>query len=342
MINKEYGSDLYYFEENNLSKRTSPFESEKISLFFSGRVALFNLLEYGIHKYNWKKVGFPSYYCHEVVHFCEALPIEVVYYNYNPFSNNQEIEWEDNDQNVFINVDFFGVKKIDTSFLVKSVIIDDVTHNLLSMNQSKADYCFGSLRKQLPVGAGGFCMGIREDIDLSVDSNDYANRAGLQKLSAMFLKSEYLLGNFADKETFRNLYMNAESKFEHHQTNAALSDIIKSQLFAVDEEKLIEKTRNNISIAKDNLQLKNCSVFSSVKNTELGIVLMFSESSSRDELKQYLINNKIYPAVLWPSQKNEEDIYFENRFLFIHFDFRYSLEDINFMILKINEFFANA
>lgn len=342
MINKEYGSDFYYFEEDNLSKKTSLFQNEKISLFFSGRAALFNLLDYGIRKYNWKKVGFPSYYCHEVIHFCESLPIEIVYYDYNPFSDVQGVEWDDNDKNVLINIDFFGVKKLDTSFLTKSVIIDDVTHNLLSMKESKADYCFGSLRKQLPLGAGGFCMGIKEDIALSIDSTVLANRTALQKLSAMFLKSEYLLGNFTEKDVFRNLFINAENNFGLAQTNAVLPDIIKNQLFAINEENLIEKTRNNIARAKNNLQLKNCRIFSSDKKTELGLVLIFEESSLRNELRKYLIDNKIYPAILWPSQKNEEDMYYENRFLFIHLDFRYSLEDVDFMIVKINEFFANV
>lgn len=342
MLNKEYGSDFHYIEEDNLLKKASIFENENISLFFSGRAALFNLLDYGIREYNWKKVGFPSYYCHEVVHFCESLPIEIVYYDYNPFSDIQKVEWDDRDKNVFINIDFFGVKKLDTSFLTKSVIIDDITHNLLSLKESKADYCFGSLRKQLPLGAGGFCMGIKEDITIIIEPTVLANKTALQKLSAMFLKSEYLLGNFTEKDVFRNLFMIAEKKFEDFKTNAVLPDSIKNQLFTINDEELIKKTRNNISRSKNNLQLKKCKIFHSDKKTELGLILIFEESSMRNELRKYLIHHKIYPAILWPSQKNEEDVFYENRLLFIHLDFRYSKEDIDFMIIKINEFFANV
>lgn len=338
----EYGSDFHYFEGDNSSGGTSLFESETISLFFSGRVALFNLLNFGIQKYKWKKVGFPSYYCYEVVDFCGNLPIETAYYNYNPFSDIQNIEWEDDDRNVFINVDFFGIKKIDTSFLKKSVIIDDLTHNLLSIKESKADYCFGSLRKQLPIGVGGFCLGLKEDVTFSVPVNDFANKIALQKLSAMFLKSEYLIGKFANKDVFRNLFIDAEHQFESSQTNSKLPEPIKVQLIALNEKELIQKTLNNIVRAKDKLYFHHCRVLSSDKGTASGLVLLFEESALRNELRSYLIENRIYPAVLWPSQKTEDDIFYENRMLFIHLDFRYSLEDIDFMVLKINGFFKNV
>lgn len=342
MINKEFGSDFNYIEGDNYLNKTSLFESEKISLLFSGRVALFNLLNFGIKKYKWNKIGFPSYYCHEVVDFCRKLPIEIIYYNYNPFSNIQNIEWDDDDKSVLVNVDYFGLKKIDTSFLKKSVIIDDLTHNLLGIKDSKADYCFGSLRKQLPVGVGGFCLGIREDVTFLVPFNDFANKIALQKLSAMFLKSEYLAGNFENKNIFRDLFIDAEHKFESFQTNSKLPEIIKSQLFALSEENLIQKTWNNIDQAIAKLKLKKCKVIDSDIKTRFGLVLVFEENILRNKLRSYLIENNIYPAVLWPFQKKESDIFYENRTLFIHLDYRYSWEDIDFIVLKINEFFENV
>jgi hypothetical protein len=61
-----------------------------------------------------------------------------------------------------------GVKKLDTSFLKKSVIIDDLTHNLLSFNESNADYCFASLRKQIPIAVGGFCLSKNNDFNSNI------------------------------------------------------------------------------------------------------------------------------------------------------------------------------
>ncbi len=50
LINKEFGSDFHYFFEENVNK-LSLFSEDKFLFFFSGRVALFNLLKFGIEKY---------------------------------------------------------------------------------------------------------------------------------------------------------------------------------------------------------------------------------------------------------------------------------------------------
>jgi len=100
MKNKEYGSDFhlltiqYFLLGNN---QENLFTNNNFSLFFSGRVALFNLLNEGIKNNNWVKVFVPSFYCHEVVNFINTLPIEVTYYDFNPFldSENKEFNFED-------------------------------------------------------------------------------------------------------------------------------------------------------------------------------------------------------------------------------------------------------
>src|SRR5690606_27703589 len=123
MINKEFGSDFHYiYDENVQSNVDNCFGGPNLGCFFSGRVALYNLLKCGHEKYKWSKVGFPSYYCHEVVDFCRNLPLVIEYYNYNPFDASAEIEWEDKKGAVFINVDFFGISKLDCSFLKNTVV----------------------------------------------------------------------------------------------------------------------------------------------------------------------------------------------------------------------------
>src|SRR5690606_17224946 len=131
----EFGSDFHYHSPTSVMRDNSFWQSDQFTLFFSGRVALYNLLQFGIEKYGWKKVGFPSYYCHEVVSFCETLPIEVTYYAYNPTLDERQVEWGDEEGDVFVNVDFFGLRKINTQFLKNSIVIDDLTHNLLSIGK---------------------------------------------------------------------------------------------------------------------------------------------------------------------------------------------------------------
>lgn len=342
MINKEYGSDFHYFFDENVNN-SSLFAEDKFSLFFSGRVALFNLLKFGIEKYQWKKVGFPSYYCHEVVEFCSKLPIEVIYYQFNPLLDSGSIEWEDEENNVFVNVDFFGIKKLNTSFIKKSVLIDDVTHNLLSFNESNADYCFASLRKQIPLPVGGFCLSKNNDFNSQIGETDLANKTAVQKLSAMYLKSLYLKGNFKDKNIFRELYIQAEENFESVETNSKLPNIIQSQLFSLNPEGLIHATRKNFQILKSKIQAsEKIKILKTESETEMGLILQCETNYLRDEIRKCLIGKMIYPAVLWPNQFLPKDIELESTILFIHCDFRHDENDVEFIALTINNFIKNV
>lgn len=342
IVNREYGSDFHYYDNTTLNE-LSFFDKSNYFFFFSGRVALYNLLAFGIRVYQWKKVGFPSYYCHEVVDFCRQLPIEIIYYEYDPISEQLPINWEDELQHVFINVDFFGVKKIDTAFLSKSVIVDDVTHNLLSVEKSTADYCFGSLRKQLPVGVGGFCFAKSGDFSTTISENSFANRLAMQKLSAMYLKSAYLNNLFNDKDVFRALYTKAEEEFESLETNAKLPRLIQTQLFSLPIRTLIEQTHKNINYAKNKLKLiPGITLLASSSNAAMGILLFCESEQLRDNFISYLINSNIFPAILWPGQFTEVAILVQNRILFIHADFRYDKEDVNAIIYIINNYNRNV
>jgi hypothetical protein len=342
LINKEFGSDFHYFFEENVNK-LSLFSEDKFLFFFSGRVALFNLLKFGIEKYQWKKVGFPSYYCHEVVEFCNKLPIEVIYYQFNPSSDSESIVWEDKENNVFVNIDFFGIKKLDTLFIKKSIIIDDLTHNLLSFNESKADYCFASLRKQIPIAVGGLCLSKNNDFSLQINETDLANKTAVQKLSAMYLKAMYLRGSFQEKNFFRELYINAEENFKLIETNSKLPKIIHSQLFSLNPENLIQATRKNCQILKSKIQTSaKVKILQTEAETEMGLVLQFETNYLRDETRKHLIKNLIYPAVLWPKQFLQTDIELERTIIFIHCDFRYIEQDIEFIALTLNNFIKNV
>jgi len=341
VINKEYGSDFHYCY-NNIGETKKPFFNEKFSFFFSGRVALYNLLESGIKKYGWKKVGFPAYYCHEVVEYCKSLPAEIEYYSHNPLSDVLPL-WDDEAGNVFINVDFFGIKKIDTAFLINSIIIEDLTHNLLSVNKSGAHFCFGSLRKQLPIATGGFVYSKDKDIECQNQYKEFANETALQKLTAMFLKSEYLKGNFNEKDIYRAMFSEAEEKFELSQTNARLPELIETQLFSLSPVDLISKTYDNILYAKRLIvHSEKISLLVSSQKSDMGLVLICENNDTRDQLRTYLVDNKIYPAVLWPEQFGASETDLQNKILFVHADFRYEKSDLDFIVEVINKFIENV
>lgn len=337
-MNKEYGSDFHFIQSNAGMSEDSLIENTNDSLFFSGRVALYNLLDYGIRNYGWKRVGFPSYYCHEVVEFCETLPIELFYYPYNPFQP-KSFEWDDDAQHVFINVDFFGLGMIPTGFLNKSIVIEDVSNNLLKLRDSRADYCFASLRKQLPVPVGGIGKDVLLDSSPKHNGHQFPEDVSSEKIAAMFLKAKYLDGEFNAKKVFRNLYIKSEKSFSSCKTNSYIPANAKQILLNLSHKDLIDKTRANINLAKSLFQPHpNFKLLTTEQNTEMGLMFIFENQEDRDSLKTYLIKKDIYPSILWPNQKTKTDKYFEERVLFVHADFRYTSNDIRFIVNRLNSF----
>ncbi len=334
MANKEYGSDFHYIERIEDYPISTFFQKNDYKLYFSGRVALYNILKEGIEKYSWSRVGFPSYYCHEVVEFCAKLPIDIIYYSYNPFDNNLVSDWSDTPSSVFIKVDFFGIQKLDTFFLTNSVVIEDLTHNLLAISDSTADYCFASLRKQLPMGIGGIAVGVKHRLDYDEVYKPISERVAIRRLVAMFLKAEYLLGKFNDKVFFRKLFAETELFLKHEDSDSRLPVFFREQLFSLDSQLLIEDTLGNISFALNYLEKRGYYIYLN----NLGLILLFERKQDRDKLRSFLIERRVYPATLWPNQKFDIDIDFSNRMLFVHLDFRYDKSQILDIVSIINQF----
>lgn len=338
MYCKEFGSGFHYIHSQK--KRESFFKSnDNYHLYFSGRVALYNLLKFGIKKYNWSKVGFPSYYCHEVVSFFSDLDIEILYYDYNPEENNKVV-WEDNSQTVIVNVLYFGQTKADLTHLHNTVIIDDLTHHLAGFDKSTADYCFASLRKQLPLGIGGVCKYRNgENIDTNPDYTMLAEKIYIKVLAAMFLKEEYLLDNLKSNDLYRRYYLEAEETFNDFLTDSLMPLQAKLMLSTFPVEDMLKKTSDNIVFGAG--LIKKSSKFEVIPSS-FCLLLLVKNSDIRNLLRQFLIDNKIFPAVLWPNQLNTKDKDLESRILNIHMDFRYSEEEIEYIVNKINSFFENV
>lgn len=345
MNNKEYGSDFNLTTNPkflNTSIGENTFLSNDFSLFFSGRSALYNLLKAGIENYKWQNIYVPGFYCHEVVDFIRKLPVNVVYYDFNPFvdCNKQELYWDDINTNVVINVFYFGIKKLELSSYSNLIQIEDLTHCISQINDSTADYCFGSLRKELPIPTGGFCSSPKNHILPSGESNYKSEQISIEKLTAMNLKTNYLAGKFSNKDLIRNLFGEAENKFKSLYTNAAIPQTSKAILDYLNCEKILEAKCNNIKLALSLLKSNHWFTYNlnSVKKDAFGLIINCINASVQSALKNFLIFNNIYPAVLWPSQIMERDIEVENKILFVHLDFRYDHNDVHFITTKINEF----
>ncbi|HMR18257.1 MAG TPA: hypothetical protein PKA53_03060 [Sphingobacterium sp.] len=345
MKNKEYGSDFHYINSSDfrVSDGASPstiFDGTE-QLYFSGRAALRAIISNGIDKNYWEKIYVPTYYCQEVFDFVRDLNIEIEFYRCNPLQNVLPPSIKDDDKSALLVVNYFGISALDFGHLKNISVIEDLTHDLSLINQSKADYVFGSLRKILPLPVGGFVKS-KQRLD-KIPPTLFSEEVAHEKFSGMLLKKKYLEGKIKEKDTFRNLFIQAEHSLGNLETYASLPLIVNVYFSGLDIFKIITSKKNNSLLAKS--KIKSNSIFELLtcnSNAEYTLILMFNKKEDRDNLKKHLIEHNIYPVVLWPNQIHQEDITIENSLLFIHIDFRYSAEDIQFIADIINQYSSHA
>jgi hypothetical protein len=226
--------------------------------------------------------------------------------------------------------------------LNNAFIIEDHTHDLTSewALNSTAHYCFASLRKSLPVAAGGIVWSPQKlELPEVMAEKDVSAAACYIKLSAMHLKKAYLNQHYNDKQAFRNLYTSSESLFEAHETNGALPSIIQSAINTIPIEILRARKINNYKYLSNAVHKKEIIWQPKIQDgCPFGFILFFKEASERDKMKAYLIKNNIYPVVLWPNQKETEAKAFSEKILLIHCDVRYNSADMQCIAETINRY----
>lgn len=338
MINKEFGSDFHSCDKSFfLSKKNFFFsDSKNFSYFLSGRSALYALLKQGIKNSGWTKVYIPSYYCQDVIENLSELNIQVIVFQSNP--NNLILDYdffEDVNTSVFINVNYFGVLDFNVQVFKNIIVVDDLTHNIFAIKNSTACYVFASLRKQLPVPLGGVLYSPNKfELPLGED-NSQADQAAEHKALGMFLKTEYLHNRFPNKDVFRSYYIMAEEQLTALYKDYKLPVLAENILKVLNVERILRMKESNLKFALNHLKEYSNYIFSLDLNS-LGLLLFFNSNLQRDFVRARLIEYKIYSSILWPNQKTNEDIIYQNRFLFLHTDYRYTEEDIIYIttILK--------
>lgn len=341
----EYGSDFHFID--NLKSTDNSSISEILPgsiIYFSGRSALFGLLSFGISTYGWKNLYLPTYYCHEVDSFLQALPINIYYYEDGPYNTNQlELPQIDKRESVIVHVNYFGFNTASRLVTKNAFTVEDHTHDLNSSwaLNSAADYCFASIRKTLPVPAGGLVWSpVALNLPIVPPENEISNSIAYMKLSAMLLKKLYLEKKNIEKQDFRTLYLDSELLFEGGRTVANLPAIIVKLINDINVKTLKEQKIKNYNYLIDLIKAKN--LLWNVENSRhicpLGLIMYLDSNSKRDAIKNHLISNNVYPAVLWPHQKESLAADFSGRTLLIHCDGRYNADDMEFIAQILNHY----
>lgn len=346
MMQAEYGSDFHFVDPTVETNATVEEVYPNARLYFSGRSALFKLVKWGMEQHGWKKLYLPHYYCHEVTCFAHHLPIEVCFYNDGPYQTAEpDMSHIDKEGNVYVKVNYFGFTGAPTFVPVRAFLIEDHTHDLISdwAQNSAAHYCFASLRKSLPVPAGGVVWSPRKlalPENAATTANGKTEAATYMKLCAMLMKKIYVEGGDTRKQDFRTLFMDSEQLFQDLDTAAALPPLAMALLRRISVKQLRSKKQDNYNYLFDGIRGKHSLWGQAATKNQcpFGMIFCFGGQIERDNFKNYLIGRNIYPAVLWPEQQETKARDFSGRTLLVHCDFRYTPDDMMFMADVINHY----
>lgn len=334
----EQGSDFHH-----VSEYAGRFEApwgEQGQLYLSGRPALNALLEYLRKKLEIRNIWLPAYYCDQVVYPLLDRGFACTYYDGSP-----ETGWSIDlgalqRGDVLIANSFFGIDLLPAATLgqvqeMGVIVIEDHSHDpfgVLAWN-SRAEYCFASLRKTLPFPDGGVLWSpqrrsLPEPVAIQAP-------VSTERVAAMLAKRAYLRAEFSDKALFRSWYAASEHAIDHAPI-AAMSVYSQRLAEAFDVGAWRQaRARNHrllcTLVTHPTLKLLHLDLSDLAP---MGLIVLCPDHSSREDLKTHLISRSIYPAVLWPlvpgmpPAHSERARDFASRMLFIHCDGRYQDEDM--------------
>jgi len=339
----EIGSD-FHWDFKNYSETIKDQLIAKSQLLGTGRYALKLIIDWGRRKYNWKRIWLPSYFCPEVIDSIITTGIKTEFYyddpinGFNIYENNYEIG------DVILVNNLFGLRSQPLYNSLKRSyiqIIEDHSHDPWSdwSLNSEADWCFASLRKSLPISDGAILWspkGHQMPPWPQLSSNHY--QASLEKFIGMVLKTNYLQGMSVDKEYYRDFLINGERRIGTSESSD-ITDFSKKQLSKIPIDFIREKKNQNRAILIN--QIRNLKIFQILESSQspnscpFSVILYFNTTRIKEFFFNSLLENKIYPAILWPIKEGlskqipSSNIDFSNKMFSLHCDYRYNAEDMS-------------
>lgn len=345
---KEFGSDFHtigYFYNTGKADLTRIYPN---AIYLAdGRQCLILV----IRQEGWKRLWVPEYFCYEVLDdVVKYTGVQLVFYKDYPGLNTygllNQLPFKEGD--ALLKMNYFGLSECRKEKSIPVPVIEDHSHDLLNRSAlfSDADWCIASLRKTLPLAEGGILWSpkggkISGELEL-LSANE---KLATKRWKAMDMKAKYLsdfkgdLANIKLKEAFRQLF---------EETELALSDLEISALDKRSTDTLSQfdinawygQKRKNWSHLTKSLDDKlnylrpmneSCTPFSLILKTQSKLM--------REKLRIGLIQNAVYPAVLWnvPETCSKEVRFMSDCLLSVHCDGRYSESDMEELAGVINK-----
>ncbi len=310
------------------SKRKSPtWPPRSWSLLNSGRAALQQVLDSHGVGHPQGVLWLPSYYCSEVTRYVQRnTPIRV--YPCNP--TDQSLPSDIPPDDLLLIVSYFGAEPPAHS-LDPSQVVLDTTHDPLApwIDDYRAGWVIGSLRKTLPLPEGGFAHSSRSTSPSLAEPrpSDESRQVAQQGAVAMITKARWLAGDpSTDKDEWYRELQQHEDAFDRLDPASLLPE--NEQLLRSLPVKSWRQVRlSNLAFLREHLPPLRWAV---QLPATYGLVLVCISQEVADTVRGKLVSQGVYPARLWPQPEGsrEPDTDLANRILVIHTDHRYTRTQI--------------
>ena len=329
---REFGSDFHYIESYNSVRAHLTDVFRNAMLLADGRQCIVLL----IRQYGWRRIWMPDYFCYEVIDTIrEQTGIEVLFYADSPLKegNVENLPYEEGD--VLLRMNYFGLRDVRRNTDIPVPVIEDHSHDPFGhwALYSDADWCISSIRKSLPLPEGGMMWSpkVHELLEIPQSSEENEKIAAI-RWEAMEMKAAYLDGKEVCKDEFRNKYIETEEWFDQAEPTQIDERTKKFICKQFDLNLWLGVKRKNWSLLRELVSSEKCKVNGPEHEscTMFSLVLLLDNKAQRDKVRKSLIENCVYPAILWnvPETASEESKKFSERMLSIHCDGRYNEEDI--------------
>ncbi len=313
------------------------------TLFYTGRQAVKYILETIKENHNIEKIWMPSYYCQHVTRWIKKVYTNLHFYDINPFEFHSAVDvnsFASKNDVVLIN-NYWGLSDGFTKTADSPIIIEDHSHGWLTKNcmNSKADYCFVSLRKTLPIPLGGICW--KPNAKMETAKNHFIDDPKFYEVFDrlhLAMKAKYDYKNGAtqiEKVSYLKAMEDTEDFLDvNHEIISVRPQDVRLLETYLSLDFLSHKARNLELLYK---QLEPTPLLQLVKrpeHTSFGLLLLLKEQHLWASLRKQLIANDIYPSFLWPDNKSLSELGYV---LNVHVDFRYNAKDMVYIANTIND-----
>lgn len=338
---REFGSDFHYIDTYNSGRAHLTDVFRGAVLLADGRQCIVTLIKH----YGWNRLWMPDYFCYEVIETIKEMTgIEVMLYGDNPLKEGcvDQLPFEKGD--VLLRMNYFGMRDLRSNKNIPIPVIEDHSHDPFGhwALYSDADWCISSIRKSLPLPEGGMMWSPKgHELPKVPKSSDENEKIAATRWEGMDMKAAYLRGDDVSKDEFRKKYTETEEWFDtaepsliDERTEEFISKQFDLNLWLGAKRKnwallnsLVNKERCKVLIAEH----ESCTMFS--------LVLQFENKTKRDKVRKSLIENCVYPAILWnvSEKASESSKNFSERMLSIHCDGRYNEEDVRQLASILNK-----